>query len=920
MLSASGSLQFRHQNDPLNRIELSHKSAKFLPANFYPIQTPGYTVQWTKTRAEVIERIGETAKIVHEFDLSHLSQHESSQIFNPIPKHERPRQSMKSGVLLFQNFSGWIFKKFIRADQKEMAPKIEIINVIPLMFDETVFDSVLVLKNNNERIGFVRIRLLMTGNLKNIQRLNDFIPALIIKSSSSKPAILTSWKHLIFAFDGVAVKFINLNDSRNEWKALEIPKSVIEEICICEDKSTENKIILLLKNSTENVYNIVKFDSLGEPRAELINVTIEIEESYQVCGYIENDNLYVIQGQNLYEISIGTDYCDVNVFLFQGSFQFLNSKLYLFPWRQDLKVSALLFYLTRNNKNKYMISIMSIIGSKSEIILESDWFENEYEIVSMFATSSLELFLLDEGGNVQIYSGLLLNTDWQWRHTNSIIFEFTHWFNILGDFPFKPVEYYSSRRLQVNDSLFIDELLKHGIEFPPTNWKSLGHACRQLKDENIELILYYLLASGTSSPKMQSFYNQFGLKDRQVSAIELAFACDHGDYSRASKVFCTRKIEEEIRLKFTGKIVKFMKSCAEVEELTKFSLYAAGRIISIDLILEDSCMMAGMLESILKSRGIPAGLDWIKGLFAWLRPDDRCALIPVATLHQTFIKRLLEILLNCEDNSEFKRLGNEFIDAPFDPEMLRTILAHLSGDLNENSSSDRSAWLITMICAIRSRLHEYLLEFDFGAVRDEEVKRGIEGIRDVIRKNFKRRDECETAETGFAPSTQQTPHVQQTQQAFAQSPCRISSPKALDLSLKSSPSQSTSSLLNVYARTPSSPKSSPATESTLNRFQGKNVTFKPRHFPTKKPTTLKIEKDGKKETGEEDDPFEEDLRLFKGKRMRQEISEDLLRSWKEDQQQSNDTDVVILTKDDEVKTFESAINVTEKRKSKRRRR
>ena len=161
-----------------------------------------------------------------------------------------------------------------------------------------------------------------------------------------------------------------------------------------------------------------------------------------------------------------------------------------------------------------------------------------------------------------------------------------------------------------------------------------------------------------------------------------------------------------------------------IEELTKFSLFAAGRIISIDLLLEDEPIMTWMLESILKSRDIPTALEWIKGLFAWLRPDDRCALIPVATLHQTFIKRLLDILLGFEDNREFKRLGNQFIEASLTLKYCRTILNHLSDDLNERGG-DRPAWLITMLCAIRGRLHGYLLEYDFGGVKDEEVRRGL---------------------------------------------------------------------------------------------------------------------------------------------------------------------------------------------------
>ena len=38
---------------------------------------------------------------------------------------------------------------------------------------------------SNSQVGFVRMRLLITGNLKNIQSFNDFIPSLPIKSSEN---------------------------------------------------------------------------------------------------------------------------------------------------------------------------------------------------------------------------------------------------------------------------------------------------------------------------------------------------------------------------------------------------------------------------------------------------------------------------------------------------------------------------------------------------------------------------------------------------------------------------------------------------------------------------------------------------------------------------------------------------------------
>ena len=620
MLGHCPSLLFRLQNEPQSAAIPIINNSKFLPANYYPVQTPRYTVQWTKHTVEIVERIRETAKIVHQLDLAELKDFAIEEIFNPTPKNCRPNKRTKGSGFLFGNWTSWMFKK----PKKDNHPRLEIVNVVPLMYDETLFDSLVALKKSetaevNSQIGFVRMRLLMTGNLKNIQSFNDFIPSLPIKSSENSSFTFASWKHFIFGFDGEELKFINLNcEDESEWKSLNISIGGVEEIRVCEDKLDESRIVMLLR-CTDSVFKIVTFDG---SYAHLLNTNIHIEHSSasSVCGYVENDNLYVIQGQNLYEISLANE--EMCVFLLHDNFQFKDSQLYLFPWRQDLKVSALLFYLSKRDPESFMykISIMTVIGTISEIILESDWFKSEKEIISMFATSSLELFLLDAGGNVLIYSGLMINTDWQWndKQLDTVVFEFTHWFNILGEFPFKPSEYYNSRRLQVNDTLFIDDLLRVGcgVEFPPTNWKSLGHACRQLKDENIHVILYYLLAAGTNSSKLQSFYNQFGLTERQVSAIELAFACDHGDYSRASKVYCTRKIEEEVRIKFTGKIVKFMKTSEDsftIEELTKFSLFAAGRIISIDLLLEDEPIMTWMLESILKSRDIPTALEWIKG-------------------------------------------------------------------------------------------------------------------------------------------------------------------------------------------------------------------------------------------------------------------------------------------------------------------
>ena len=172
---------------------------------------------------------------------------------------------------------------------------------------------------------------------------------------------------------------------------------------------------------------------------------------------------------------------------------------YLVPWRQDFQVSALIVGITKNEEDLYKITVLSVDRDDLSIVHESKAFKNGSEIVSVFVTSSLEIFLLSRSGSVQVYSGLLICSDWDWQKggDEDCPFEFSRWFNILGCFPFLSVENYTERRNKINDTLFIDELLReYQLTFPPTDWKSLGLAFSKLKVEII-IILYYLLASHT---------------------------------------------------------------------------------------------------------------------------------------------------------------------------------------------------------------------------------------------------------------------------------------------------------------------------------------------------------------------------------------------------------------------------------------
>ena len=100
------------------------------------------------------------------------------------------------------------------------------------------------------------------------------------------------------------------------------------------------------------------------------------------------------------------------------------------------------------------------------------------------------------------------------------------------------------------------------------------------------------------------------------------------------------------------------------------------------------------------------------------------------------------------------------------------------------------------------------------------------------------------------------------------SPVKVNSPRR-DISVPviptGSPTNSSPSLINVYARPPSSPKSSPV---ALNRLTPqKIIPLSLRHYPPKNRQPLtKRKNDSSTETESEDDPFKEDLKKFNGKR------------------------------------------------------
>ena len=901
MLSVSEFPQFRPQNDVIPDDLKLLENSEFLPTNFYPIQTPGYTVHWSEGELKVVERIGEGAKIVIELA---AAEDINGGVFDTIPQHERRRNRNRIDGGLLKSLTGW-FRDTLKWSKPE-TETVKIVQVIPLMYDKTIFDLIAVIKNHKNIFGFVRMRLLMTGSFGNVQRFDGFIPA--IEGDVVK---IVNWKSIIMAVNrNGEILVLNLDDVEAEWRrVISTDLCSVSDAVICEDRYKESAVLLLQQSDTVSVFDLSNNKMLSN---------LKLKNDKSVYGYIEGDELYVIQESNLYKIHLKGSFEIKSHFIEEKQQQC--SVSYFIPWRQDLQVSALIVNIGIGGDNGcYCISVMALNGTESFIIHESEEFKSEI-IVSVFVTSSLEIFLLDRLGGVKIYSGLLLNSDWSWQDKSGEIipFEFSHWFNIFGDFPFRNFEYYKERRRSFDDTLFIDDLLsEYKISFPPTDWKSLGQACTKLKEE---IILYYLLAAAaaaasntSSSEKINSFYYNFGLTDKQVAFIETCFYADHGEVERASKIFCSRKIEEVQRNFIVPKLVKYLKKEEEEENLVLFSLYSAGRLISIDLLINDENTMNLMLESILNGRGVAVALEWIKGLFAWLRPDDRCALIPVADLHQKLVKRIVNVLLSHPSNAKFKSLGNDFVESQFDPDTLRSILKHLDG-----CDGDRAAWMITMICASRGRLHGYLLEYDFGMmVRDEEVLKGIEGIKAILRPLCG--DGVDDHDSNSKASSDSGHFIHNTCNSYSSPLVIPGTPQNRSYaSLKSisySPKSPTrSQLVNVYARTPSSPQ--PIYDSP------NSPTFTPKHYPSKKPTTLSssnLRKSIVEVEEEESDPFKNDLIKLSGKRrLRDELQE--LKPVEIVVGSGNET-AVILTKGDSDLKFESVIEIQGcKRKSKRRRR
>ena len=125
-------------------------------------------------------------------------------------------------------------------------------------------------------------------------------------------------------------------------------------------------------------------------------------------------------------------------------------------------------------------------------------------------------------------------------------------------------------------------------------------------------LIYYLMASGTSESKLHSFFNHFGMTDREVALIELFYYADHGKAEEAVKVFCTRKLDESCRLKLVHKFVQMIR--LDKFELNKFTQYAAGRLIPLDILVDDGETFYLMIESILRIKkeskmGIICALD-----------------------------------------------------------------------------------------------------------------------------------------------------------------------------------------------------------------------------------------------------------------------------------------------------------------------
>ena len=74
-------------------------------------------------------------KIVHQLDLAELKDFAIEEIFNPTPKSFRPKKRTKE-VDSCSEIGPVGYSKI----QKDNDARLEIVNVIPLMYDETLFD------------------------------------------------------------------------------------------------------------------------------------------------------------------------------------------------------------------------------------------------------------------------------------------------------------------------------------------------------------------------------------------------------------------------------------------------------------------------------------------------------------------------------------------------------------------------------------------------------------------------------------------------------------------------------------------------------------------------------------------------------------------------------------------------------------
>jgi hypothetical protein len=950
MLSSHSPL-IRTQNSSLNHengtnpdnffLSQNHKST-FLPANHYPMPTPGFTAHWTDSEVLIVRRIENAAKIVFNAKVADIP---VDLIFDPLPSHERIRLRSKSKGSssngIFKNLTSWLSKwtkpTATLSNTLQESPTSIVVTLLPLLFDSTLFDVLIIYKRiesvTTSMYGFSRIRQFIFGKDHCISAMNAVIPALPATNSECK---FCQWKSFLFAIEHETgkIRYINLMKIEAEWievSPFEIVKNPIQNILLlCNLKSPDSqKALLLLESSMHHL--LIEFNVINEFDLQFKRLSnIDLAVSNAEFGYFEGNQIFIQHSKSILSKHHTVDGTSSIIHTFNEESKF-DKIVYLFPWGQDLKISSLFFTVDQapfNDGYNIYISVYALEDSDPQCngmdsrqhclnsIHQFNEFKIKRKITSIFVSSSLELFMQDESGHVFVYSGLLQCTDWRdfggiGRKTacendrETLIrghFEFANWFNILSDdFPFKSEDFYQSRRGFVKGKLFIDEALERlegcEIAFPPRNWKELGQMCGKLDQSgNLSLLLYYLMASSAPMSRLQAFSGSFGLTGSEISMLELAYAADHGDGAGSVKIFCTRKhmalpqkscsflIGDICSPHTFRKLVKMLsKEECNANELKKLIQFASGRLVSLDTILEDSEVLGIVFDVMLRLGGMRVSLEWIKGLFAWLRPDDRSALIPVSLLHQRLVRGLLDVLLGLESNSLFKELGSELVEkvSLLEPEMLQSVLKHLKTEI-EDSGNDRSAWLLTMLCASRGHLHGLLLKYDFSShVKDPEVLKGIDRIKELILPMYmelKSQGNVEEDDYSFidADDDLSVPGMIICDDDNSKTPIkRINSPQL------NTPNKPHPKLLEIYSRTP---KSSPGFTSLYRQHFSNSrsqipssPTFTPRHFPSKRPTTLSQinrqrkmsesdDGDSKEEQdGEEyDDPFHADLIRFGG--------------------------------------------------------